>query len=319
LKERLERLQRGHLTNNPNINNKLPLSSAAPVESLLSSCTSTIHKQKEKEQQQQKAISMIPSNLSYSDVFVGELLGTGAYASVYNVSFQKNRTKKNKRQKALSCPSKLTFEQIGQPDDGGAEDERCSRDDLELVKHLKNHHDHHDHENLPLSRPFHDNNSNSPYSYYALKNLQQDKLLLGLRAQGRSARAAKFATTDFVRECQILVEIARYKHPNIISLIGVSDNFTYDPSRGFLVLEKVTETLQQALVRWRKRDENTSGITMDCNNDGNHSSILPLHYQGKNNKRFLQRQQAERVRLAGLGVARALKFLHEHRIMHRGM
>jgi hypothetical protein len=249
------------------------------------------------------------SNLTYSDVFVGDLLGSGAYASVYNVHM---------RRKALSHPNILQFESGDEPhqlpkESRNQDDNMQSHDENPLNHRLR-----HQHHNK------HHNEGHTHYSY-ALKCLQQDKLLLPLEQGSPSriqARAAKIATTDFLMECKILFKIAtHYKgHANIIGLIGISDNFASDPSRGFLVLEKVSETLQEALVRWRGKGgvngKSTSTRSMDSNNSGRFS-ILPTRHHHRN-KRLLQREQGERIRLAGLGVARALQFLHEHRIIYRG-
>jgi serine/threonine protein kinase len=264
--------------------------------------------------------AIIPySNLTYSDVFVGDLLGSGAYASVYNVRFQKNE---NIRQKALSSPNRLQFENGDKQrqlleESRNPDDNVQSHDENPLNQHLRHHH--HSHH---LKHHYHHLNQHSDghahYSY-ALKCLQQDKLLIQFK-QG-SPSSAKIATTGFLMECKILYKIAaNYKgHPNVIGLIGISDNFASDPSRGFLVLEKVSETLHEALVRWRGKGSVNCKCSMsnpmDCNNS--RFSILPTRHHHRN-KRLLQREQGERIRLAALGVARALQFLHEHRIIYRG-
>jgi hypothetical protein len=349
LKERLKQrvyYKLNHTTKKPALS-----SSPSVVSSFPPPILTAISKNQEQQQHQQQhqqhptpnVVTTIPCNLTYSDVCVGELLGSGAFASVYNISFQT----KNKRQKALSSPCRLQFENSGdqdqhqqhqsqqrQPpevrgiqdrDDVPNTDNQRSQDDThhslnENLHHLNKHSHHH------LQKHHHnDDQNNTQPAYYALKCLQQDKLLTQ-QGSKYSSKAAKIAIHDFLMECNILSKIQQRGdggggggHPNIIRLVGISNNFADDPSRGFLVLEKVSETLQQALVRWRAGNCPRAGENHIGSSTHNSMSISPAFHPRRNkNKRRLQREQGERVRLAGLGVARALQFLHKHRIIYRG-
>jgi hypothetical protein len=302
------------------------------------------HPPRPEQHQQQPIVTIIPSVISYSDVCVGELLGSGAYASVYNVSFPS----KNKRQKSFTSPYRLQFgnddqeqeqrqpptkirrsyddDDVVNKDMSSAHDDTQHSLDLEQLHehphHLKHKHHHH------LKSHNEDHSIQHHHAFYALKCLQQDNLLV-LQDGSRKSKVAKIATTDFLMECKILSKIHTHHkgHPNIIGLIGISRNFAHDPSRGFLVLEKVSETLQEALVRWRKNRGGGVGgenhTSHSSSSSHNNMSISPpaLHQRLKNStnkKRLLQREQRERIRVVGLGVARALQFLHEHRIIYRG-
>jgi serine/threonine protein kinase len=92
------------------------------------------------------------------------------------------------------------------------------------------------------------------------------------------------AATDLIFEARILSEIPH--HENIIRLLAVSTNFWDKPQKGFLILEQMADTLHDRLARWRRRPSLNAQDRM--------FQIAP-------------------------GIARAMEFLHQNRVIYRDL
>lgn len=112
-----------------------------------------------------------------------------------------------------------------------------------------------------------------------------------------------FAVRDAYYEAEILSHLP--PHPNIVNLVAIGDAFWEDPTQGFIVLEKVAETLKHRLARWSRASKNTK------------KSFSLLQF-GKQQRNQLHHQRS-RIEVAGVGVARALKFMHKHKIVYRDL
>jgi serine/threonine protein kinase len=93
------------------------------------------------------------------------------------------------------------------------------------------------------------------------------------------------AATDLVFEAKILSEIPH--HENIIRLFAVSTDVWDKPQEGFLILEQMADTLHDRLARWRPRPSSLSA--------------------------------KERMSQIAPGIARAMEFLHENRVIYRDL
>jgi serine/threonine protein kinase len=113
---------------------------------------------------------------------------------------------------------------------------------------------------------------------YALKRLVEDEFLEGSETDS--------AAKDIAFEAMILAKLQQ--HENIIRLHAVSTGFWENPQKGFLVLERLVETLDERIGRWRR--------TPQC-----------------------RHEQQLRITQIAPGVARAMEFVHGNKIIYRDL
>ena len=145
----------------------------------------------------------------------------------------------------------------------------------------------------------------------------------------KSRNAREIAARDLAFEAAILSTLP--KHDNIIELHAISVDFWNDPMQGFLVLEALSETLYDRLERWRsaRQQRMTLGV-----GKGGLGDLLRWNLPRRNpnqSQRQLQRQdtigrlltnaESQEIRIVtiGLPLARALSFLHQHKIVYRDL
>jgi serine/threonine protein kinase len=121
--------------------------------------------------------------------------------------------------------------------------------------------------------------SMSESSQYALKRLAVDVLV-------EDSEAANFAAKDIAIEATILSQLP--EHENIIRLHAVSTGFWENPRQGFLVLERLVETLDERIVRWRRQSPRRNG-------------------------------QKLRTTQMAPSIASAMEFLHSNKIIYRDL
>jgi serine/threonine protein kinase len=138
--------------------------------------------------------------------------------------------------------------------------------------------------------------SNANKKQYALKRLRE------MMDEKTTIIAAK----DLIFEANILAKLPA--HENIVQLYAVSTNFWESPAQGFLVLDKINETLQFRLIRLRAPSSKTNLVR----------SWIP-RFNFNRNRSELKSQQQSRIDTIALGVARAMEFLHSHRIIYRDL
>jgi serine/threonine protein kinase len=139
----------------------------------------------------------------------------------------------------------------------------------------------------------------SPGKTYALKRLHE---LSGSKNDLKDRRAAE---KDLVLEAGILAHMP--SHENVIELFALSDEFWEEPGSGFLILDQLTETLHDRLQRWRR-----AAIS------GPHPPKIPFYKPTARHQRR-QQEQNSRMQHAALGVARAMEFLHCHKVIYRDL
>jgi serine/threonine protein kinase len=108
------------------------------------------------------------------------------------------------------------------------------------------------------------------------------------------------AAADLAMEAKILSNLP--SHCNIIGLRAISEDFFSDPSSGFLILDGLQETLLDVITKWRK--------------EAKHAIMLPfLPTKARRTKETAT--EVSRACTICLPVARAMSFLHAHRISYR--
>jgi serine/threonine protein kinase len=217
---------------------------------------------------QKEAQSM--NTLTWDDLDLGELVGSGSFASVYRIKLR------------TSCLDLVpTMTTLASTSDSGS-------DDLDLTFHG--------------SSRWSSISSTSHYasSRFALKRLNQETL--------SKPSDAEIASEGMRFEAELLSEILP-QHANIIRMFAISSDFFENPASGFVVLEYLDETLEERLQRWKNRktiEKNSMSVVAIC-------------------RKFLDRRMGDsleqwfRIKQIGLGVAEALRFLHQHRILYRDL
>jgi serine/threonine protein kinase len=116
-------------------------------------------------------------------------------------------------------------------------------------------------------------------SQYALKRLNEDM-------SEEDSETTDSATTDLVCEAKILSQLP--EHENIVRLHALSTGFWENPQQGFLVLERLKDTLHDRLSCWQR------------------------------NPKFRNKQQLRITQIAP-SIAGAVAFLHQHRVIYRDL
>jgi serine/threonine protein kinase len=131
--------------------------------------------------------------------------------------------------------------------------------------------------------------STSEISQFALKRLNEDtqyalkRLVEGELEEGSETDSA---AKDIAFEATILSKLP--EHENIIRLHAVSSGFWENPQKGFLILERLVEILDERLGRWRRNPQ--------C-----------------------RHEQQLRINQIAPGVAHAMEFLHSNKVIYRDL
>ena len=189
--------------------------------------------------------------------------------------------------------------------------------------------------------------------HYALKQLHKETL--------QCPEKTLVAMHDLRQEVRLLTQLPY--HPHIVQLIGISSNFWNDNNNNnhdnneeeeeeatsggqssssnvtslastmFLIQEKLVESLEQTLQRWKIQAKQNSGIRRGVSilwqqyrssssssqtsgtttTTGTTTTVVPPHY-------LSHASQCERIEKVAMGIASAMSFLHhEHGIMFRDL
>lgn len=111
----------------------------------------------------------------------------------------------------------------------------------------------------------------------------------------RDLKLTQQAFRDLHNEVQILSELPY--HPNIVSFLGISKDFWTSPRTAFFLLERLVESLDMSLKRWKE--------------DAIAKASMFKKLMGNVSPSGGRKEQAERIDHSAIGVARALAFLNE--------
>jgi len=198
----------------------------------------------------------ILTGLTWGDLEVGRLLGSGSFAQVFQISpLSSSLLEIQIIDESPTCANTTQYaSEVGLPENDG--------------------------------------------NRFALKTLNKDLL-----KEDSDPRAAQTAIACLNSEAELLSNMSM--HENIIALIGVSSDLSDESAGGFLVIQRLAETLDARLKRWKRRNYIKNGYKR--------SSLLPFLGNRKDP------EQRTRIKHIGYGVANAMKFLHQNRVLYRDL
>ena len=205
----------------------------------------------------------IPS-IATSDLKIGNLIASGSFCHVFEVSIVKEDISKNDT--TFKNPIEITRE--------------ASNESIKIGHRVSCHG-----EMMPSWK-----GSYPMRSKFVLKVIRTDLKETRICAVNSALTEAKFLS--FLSA-----------HPNIVNLVGLSENFWRDPGDGFWVMEKLQEALDFRLLRWSLQAPCLKGCA------------AIIHH--RQHVEEIQRQQAYRIKVSAVGLADALAFIHKHGIIHR--
>lgn len=218
--------------------------------------------------------SIPPAIVSWDEVKVGKLIGKGAFSAVYCTDKKDNWSS-----------SSLNFDDSSNT---------FFFEDEETTKATQG------------------SDSEDPSSSSSVS--EDSRLVLKcLNASSRSGITHKaMAARGLINEASILMSLA--PHPNVTRLVGISTELLYsNPDKGFLVFDRIADSLDRILVRWNDHPDNGS-------KDRGHqllSTILSSNIQWKDTALMQTSPLEWRLKHIVLGMANGLAFLHKNSILHR--
>ena len=251
------------------------------------------------------------SIITWSEISIGALIASGSFASVYKVCINSVITPGMKSPQPFNRGMPSCYFGSGEGFDT-TEDFLIGEDEADGLHGTlvtSSHHSYHS-----LTTP---STAQRPYALKKLNSIVLDvpsKINHGIKGM--------------IFEAQLLSEILPLQqqgrsHPNIVRMVGMSPNFMNDPVNGFLVLEYLVETLDSRLKRWMNRQ--TMMMNYDKqSNEQNHHNIFNCHrlfdtHHSSQKKCTPLKEQLTRTKYVGYGIANAIKYLHEHRVLYRDL
>ena len=227
----------------------------------------------------------------WEEIKLGRLLGSGGFASVYSVEYVNNKEASTKHYGESTSTEDETDSSVANMDEKVAKSTAS-----QSVKAV-------------LRGP-----TDYVDSELALKCVKRNPRLSG--------ESLEIAARDFIQETSILKEISM--HSNIVSLVAVSDNLHLDPENGFIILERVYDTLDRLLQRWKLKSVGcqTLGVRVETGSLRRLRTRLLDQILPSRRKKLHESQrsqQAWRINKAAIGLAEALAFLHSHNILYRDL
>jgi serine/threonine protein kinase len=255
-------------------------------------------------------LNMLPY-FPHESVQTGKLLGSGTFSSVHQVISMPSLEELNKLNKSESSTARICNEEescsvTDCSESIGEEDLSARSPHRGITTELSDHSIDNSINSLSISSRRRRILLNSVSSItpdqkntYALKRLHVSS---GTDMDIKLRRAGE---KDLLLEAGILAHLPT--HENIIRLYALSDHFWEEPGSGFLILDQLTDTLHDRLQRWRR--PTTSGPSQPK---------IPFY---KPNAKLIRRQQEQssRIQHTALGIARAMEFLHRHKVIYRDL
>jgi serine/threonine protein kinase len=227
--------------------------------------------------------------ICWSDVVIGDLIGSGTFASVYKVKLPNHSF--------LPPSNYFSFSR----DSGPAR----NSDDLLLGENEDD-----------VIETF---VSSSRHSYNSVRDVGVSTKTYALKRLSaivlNSPSNVQLGVRGMIFEAKVLSQVLRSHHPNIVQMHGMSPNFLMDPKQGFIILEYLNDTLDIRLLRMKDRQ---SMLSDHSTKEGRFQRIFDLNSK-QEKKHTIQYEQFKRTKFYGLGIASALAHLHRHRILYRDL
>lgn len=232
--------------------------------------------------QQQQARQRVTTTLRWSDLEVGQLLGSGTFCHVYEVSLREKKEPPppppfaRKEDLAASNTSLDLWELFSKSGIARHDDTTTTGEDTSPGT-----------ASSASSRSYNNNNKTVPPKSFALKHLDPHYL------KGKHDFAD--CAIDLVMEAKILGCLS---HPNVIKLFAVtggSVSKVFTRKGGyFLLLERLHGALDERIRNWADADISSSA-----------------------SKRDRAKKLEDRLKSVAVGVARGMKYLHKNKVIYR--
>jgi len=142
-----------------------------------------------------------------------------------------------------------------------------------------------------------------------------------IRHSARASDIRREMARDLSAEAITLQRLPSHRH--IISLIGTSQNLdekyedfdrssSSNPSSAFLILERLEDTLEDRLRRWSLKQSRVQQQERSKRRPG--SKIFRSSKSKEEERKRLQHEQYERIASCAVGIVKALKHLHDHKM-----
>lgn len=227
-------------------------------------------------------LNVPPAIVSWDEVKVGKLIGTGAFSAVYCTDKKDNWSS-----------SSLNF------------------DDSSNTAFLDDGHS--------VTKTTQQSNSDGGGTFdpsNASRSCVSEDSRLVLKCMNSSSRSGRttqkaMATRGLINEATILLSLA--PHPNVTRLVGVSADLPHaNPDRGFLVFDRIAGSLDRILLQWQNhldRGSNRDQLLVSLGTD--------IQWKDRD---LMQKSPLEwRIKHIVLGMANGLAFLHKNFVLHRDL
>ena len=228
------------------------------------------------------------TELSWEDFSLDKKLGTGTFATVYSLKAIHSHwlaTKPNKPKGLLSS-------------NNSAEEEKEEITEVTLLE---------EEEDGPIQVCQGDSVFREDASAFALKCISQEIL--------KSKESTSMAIKCLQQESHILAHHLP-EHGNIIKMYGASMD-PEDPTRGFILLERLRFTLEDQLIAWKLRANIRNQLGAESK--GLLAKLFPINRRVSIQEQERQSHHQARVTQTALQLSKAMSFVHQHGIIYRDL
>ena len=273
--------------------------------------------------------TLVIQGMARDDIALGDILGRGSYAEVLEILSIKN-SRLLHLTRTDSCNTTTSSSSSSSHSDSSCDSDTSSSRSLAPPVVRK----------LALKRLHQQAQADSKQKQRAMRDMAIEADIL--------ARIARTMNEDQGGACSCRCSTNNRGRQHIIKLHAVSHDFWKNPPQRFLVLDYITETLEQRLNYWRilynvegagytpsvkpssevQRDEAEVLLTWDYQKrlqaSATSQSLMDtiatvLVHNRRRKQQCLVEQQRARIAKVGLGVSRGLAFLHEQCILFRDL
>ena len=234
--------------------------------------------------------------LGAQEVDIENLLGTGSFSQVFRVN--------------ITSDTWTDEVAVARKAEDGVYDKEDSNEKENLsVSSSTNTHSHY----VSMASCVSANSRTTMTPKYALKQIRRDFL--------DSTVDCALGIKDAYYEAEILSHVP--PHVNVCRLVALSQEFWKDPAAGFMILERVSETLKQRMARWTRtakyKRSSSVGPSSNLSSPFSCLSFLLFPFCAKARRRQNWLDQRSRLDSCAIGIAKALEHLHKHGIVYRDL